>query len=211
MENFTLLLSQELKFSFFSLIVETLKAKASQKVPDAEDNVKANALRIKDNHVRAAQFQFILKLFINISESLGSLLGQKFQSPNNLYDALIPYLSYNYIEIQVCAAYAFHFVVEAYAKSRPQVVSRLLNLMTLARGELATAQLDLNHEGALNEPIYHFNTVRGCSLAISLLVQNVDFEFKSIPFDIINSVFENAKSKNKYLRSCLNFLRYIDR
>ena len=196
MENFTSLLPQDLKFAFLTLIGDTLKVKASQKVADEEDSIKANAIHIKGNVLRACQFQFVLKIFIHLVESLGSLLSEKFQSPNSLFDAITPYLSYSNIEIQICCAYSFNYLVDAYPRGRAQIISRLLNLMTLSRGELATSVVDPNNRQTLNDPVFHLNTVRGAAFAISLLMQNIDFELKSIPFDITNSVFESAKSNN---------------
>ena len=194
MENLSTLLTQELKFAFLSIVLETLKSKAVQKVPGEEDSVRANALNVKDNSVRAAQFQFLLKIFIDMVESLGSILSEKYGHASNLLDPLTPYLSYNHIEIQLAAAYAYQYVVDAYGRERPQAVSKLLNLMTWARGEIATAQVDFNSKDALNGPVHQLNTVRGCSLAISLLVQNIDFDIKPLPFDITNLVFDHAKS-----------------
>lgn len=201
MESFTSLLSQDLKFSFLQLIVETLKAKATQKINDEEDSIKANAIHIKGNTLRASQFQFLIKLFIHLIESLGPLLIEKFTSATSLVDAVIPYLSYSNLDIQICTAYSFNYLVDAYPRSRAQIISRLLNLMTMARGELATSTIDTNNRQTIHDPLYNLNTVRGCSFAISVLVQNVDFELKSVPFDIINSVFDHAKSMNSFIYS----------
>jgi hypothetical protein len=145
------------------------------------------------------QILFLLKGVVALIENLGNLMSEKFQQPSVIFDILAEYLVHENIDVQITAAYCYYYLVNAYPRQRAQLTSMFLNNITLARGEIATAAPENQSKEEFRNRINgQLNTIRGSAAAISLLIRNIDFEFKSIPFDIANSVFEAAKRKTNY-------------
>jgi hypothetical protein len=118
---------------------------------------------------------------------------EKYPSPKVFLETISEFLLYENIEIQVLAAYAYQYVVNAYPRLRAQNISALLNNLTMMRAEIATGLPDASKEEIVSKSPLYLASIRGNAIAMALLIRNVDFEFKSIPFDIANTVFEGAK------------------
>lgn len=171
------------------MFLEKLKLFAKTEASDKKKTVTKSPVYIY-------QVLFLLKGVVALVESLGNLIAEKFNQPNVIVDILSDFLNNENIEIQVTTAYAYYYLANAYPRQRAQLTSIFLNNITLSRGEIATAAPEKENKEEFRHKLNGFlNSIRGSSMAISLLIRNIDFEFRSIPFDIAGSVFEAAKSK----------------
>jgi hypothetical protein len=136
-ENVCSVVAQDLKFVLIQYIVDKLRV---QFIVDKSDGKKK--LPPKPNPNQLYMMIFLLKCLSAVLESLGNLINDKIQQPNQITELLNEYLNHENLDIQVTAAYGLYYLINSYPRSRAQTISVLQDSITLSRAEIATATLE---------------------------------------------------------------------
>lgn len=158
-------------------------------------------MKLDYNHKQIPKLQisdhfiiFLLRILLNLVNSLGASIFELIKKTNELADLLCPFLRHPNIVIKLTSCHIFKTFADKNPKWKSNLLSLILNLITVYYAEaegLNDMNFRENSEGGIYETI---NGLYGHSICLSLLLRNTDFNLQSIPFDIANSIFETAKS-----------------
>lgn len=148
--------------------------------------------RLKENNIKSDHIiLFLLRIFLSLTHQLGTSIFEILKKTNELAEIICPFLKHNNLLIKLTSCHIFKTFSEKNPKWKSNILSLMLNLITVRFAELeASEESNQMDETSLENS----SGLLGHSICLSLLLRNIDFNLQSIPFDIANSIFETSKS-----------------
>lgn len=198
-ESLAVMLNENQKVTYWDILCDRLRHIAQKKEASGEPTSATSATgRRKTYLTSVGKWSNDALVLLTTLNRLTNLLGiefiDKYPKPNAFVDILEKYLTTSSNQLQLQSAEVIGNLVSLFPKWRAQLLSRFMNQLQMARGDLNILASTRDIQD-IDEFDYKFNTLKGNILAVVNLSKNIDFEHVSIPFDLANSIFEAGKSK----------------
>lgn len=128
----------------------------------------------------------LLRVFLCVVHLLGTSIFDLIKKTNELSEIVDGYIFSENLLIKITGCQIFKIFAEKNPKWKSNILSLMLNLVTVQFAEIEGMSGENFEEKCLG--------LEGYCICLSLLLRNIDFNLQSIPFDIGNSIFETAKS-----------------
>ncbi|KRW98877.1 hypothetical protein PPERSA_07375 [Pseudocohnilembus persalinus] len=131
-----------------------------------------------------------LRLLYVVLQQLDIEAYKKIQSANELAEPLMSFFEFQNKQFFMLGAHCIKAYYEASPKHQAGTISLFLNLTTIKLAELESFR---ENDGYSKEGISIASAMEGNAIILGLLIQNLNLDIHSVPFDIANSIFDISK------------------